>query len=743
MSVLSLPVAMAAAVTAYVGLYHIWLHSRRPNRSDLYFALTCFCMLGYDTAAAFHYSSTLPSQAAVLQRVEIASALLMGVPFLLLINEQMRIQLPKSAKLALGFFPALAIITLVERNDWVVTKTPLPKQIVTPFGEWTLVEVALGPLFLVAALAVPLMTLYCLWAAAGAPRLSGGRWERREQRSSPLVAVGIALLAAVMHDLLVGQGLLTHPYLFEFAWLPVTATMSGLLSQEVLDAEKTQAELTKTEQREATTLAAIQDAVVATDMEGNILLLNPAAERLLAVTLSAVVGKPLRAYAELTSPETRTVVKDLVRFAVGRPTNPYGPLPQLVTTDGNERRVDVGGAPLKDPDGHVQGAIVVLRDLTLQHDALATLEYAKKMESLGQLAGGAAHDLNNLLTPILSYVELVQKEVAHDSKASRFLLHVQEAAQRAAGLTRQLLALSRKQVLDVQIVPLAEFVRQTRPILERLIGEGFSLNLRLDDAAGRVRIDLGQFEQVLLNLTSNARDALPDGGQITIVVRRLGEEQCCLEVSDHGVGMSAATVARIFEPFFTTKARGKGTGLGLASVRGIVEQHGGAVYVDSELGEGTSFEIVLPTTTAEQVHSSIRHVPNADAARGTETILVAEDDPGVRSLIHDVLAQLGYTVHTADGLAMAVAIAQAEPLDLLLTDVVLPGADGPHIRDAVNQIHPVPCLFMTGHADERLGHHGIVERGVDVLRKPFTVTALSLKVRQVLDTGKPRMRSRA
>lgn len=743
MNLLSLPVAMAAAVTAYVGLYHLWLHTRRPSRSDLYFALTCLCMLGYDAAAAFHYSATTPSEAALCQRFEIVSALLMGVPFLLLVNEQVRIGLSTPAKVALGFFPAFAILTLVERSGLVVTQTPLPKHVATPFGEWTLVEVALGPLFLIAAATVPLMTLYCLWAAAGAPFPVEGQWRRREQRSSPLVFVGIALLVAIMHDLFVTQGLLAHPYLFEFAWLMVAVTMSWVLSQEVLSASKTRAELTKTEQRETTTLAAIQDAVVTTDLSGNILLLNPAAERLLAVSLGQALGKPLSSYAELISPETDSVVKDIVRYAVGRPTNPYGQLPQLVTTDGNERRVDVGGAPLKDLDGHVQGAIVILRDLTLQHDALATLQHAKKMESIGQLAGGAAHDLNNLLTPILSYVELVLKEVPQNSKAARFLRHVQDAAQRAAGLTRQLLALSRKQVLDVQVVPLAEFVRQTRPILDRLIGDNITLKLRLDDGAGRVRIDLGQFEQVLLNLIANARDALPEGGEITITVRRLGEEQCCLEVSDSGVGMTQATAARIFEPFFTTKARGKGTGLGLASVRGIVEQHGGAIYVDSELGDGTSFEIVLPTTAAEQVNSSIRQLPSADAARGTETILVAEDDPGVRSLIHDVLTQLGYTVHTADGLAMAVAIARAEPIDLLLTDVVLPGADGPHIRDAVNEIHPVPCLFMTGHADDRLGHHGIVERGVDVLRKPFTVAGLSLKVRQVLDAGKRRLKSGA
>lgn len=743
MSILSIPVAMAAAVTAYVGLYHLWLHTRRPNRSDLYFALTCLCMLGYDGAAAFHYSATTPDEAEFWQRLEIVSALLTAVPFLSLVNEQMQVRLPTWAKVSLALFPLLALVTLLERRGWVVTDTPLPKHVVTPWGHWTLMEVDLGPLFTVASATVPLMTIYCLWVALGAPRPQRGGWKRREQRSSPLVAVGVALLIAIMHDIFVARGVIAHPYIFEFAWLMVAVTMSWTLSKEVLSASQTRAALFKTEQRETTTLAAIQDAVVTTDMAGNISLLNPAAERLLAVSRHEAIGKPLIDYIELTSPETHSIVKDPIRFAVGRPTNPYGKLPQLVTTDGNERRVDVGGAPLKGSEGHVHGAIVVFRDLTLQHEALETLQHAKKMESIGQLAGGAAHDLNNLLTPILSYVELVLNDAPPNSKSSRFLRHVQDAAQRAAGLTRQLLALSRKQVLDVQVVPLGEFVRQTRPILERLVGDKISLAMNIDESAGRVSIDLGQFEQVLLNLTANARDALPSGGRITIGVRRLQGDQCCLEVRDDGVGMPKDVSARIFEPFFTTKQRGKGTGLGLASVRGIVEQHGGTIYVDSEPGEGTSIEIVLPTTAAESPTSSIRQLPSTDAARGTETILVAEDDPGVRSLIHDVLTQLGYTVHSADGLAMAVAIAQSEPIDLLLTDVVLPGADGPRIRDAVNEIDPVPCLFMTGHADDRLGEHGIIPRGVDVLRKPFTVAGLSLKVRQVLDAKKRQVRSRA
>ncbi|HXS18588.1 MAG TPA: ATP-binding protein, partial [Polyangiaceae bacterium] len=337
----------------------------------------------------------------------------------------------------------------------------------------------------------------------------------------------------------------------------------------------------------------------------------------------------------ITSPESHSVVSDPIRFAVGRASNPFGSLPQLVTTDGHERRIDLRGAPLNGPDGRVQGAILVMRDLTLQHNALTNLEHAKQMEAMGQLAGGAAHDLNNLLTPIISYVELVQRRVDPLSKEATFLVHVQEAAQRAATLTRQLLALSRKQVLDVQVVPLDELIRQTAPMLERLVGDDIRVVLKLRDHGAKVRVDLGQFEQVLLNLTSNARDAITGpSGQLVISTRRVGEHEVAVEVADNGSGMPQDILPKIFEPFFTTKPRGKGTGLGLASVRGIIEQQGGKIYVDSEQGKGTSFEIILPLSSTDQRLSSTRHTPPGDLARGNETILVAEDDPAVRALIY-------------------------------------------------------------------------------------------------------------
>lgn len=733
MIALSVPVAMAAAVTAYVGVYHLWLHLRRPRRADLYFALTCACMTSYDASAVFVYDSSSFSDSVFWQRLQIASVLGMGMPLLLLVSEQAGVTLQRWGLACLSVFPLLSLTALTERLGWFLSSTPFRKTIHSPWGDFQIIEATPGPLMLVGEALVPFMIGYCLWAGLGAVRRVEGVWQRTARFSSPLVTASACLLFAIMHDMLVFRSILAHPYILEYAWLGVMMVMSWKLSNEVLEAAQTRETLFETERRVTTTLDAIQDAVITTDLEGRITHMNPAAEKMLAVRLWDVLDSPLSDYVEITSPETHSVVSDPVRFAVGRPPNPYGRLPQLVTTDGNERHIDLGGTPLKNPQGRVEGAIVVFRDLTLQHHALDTLQHAKKMESMGQLAGGAAHDLNNLLTPIMSYVELVQREIPKDSRSAKFLEHVQDAAQRAAGLTRQLLALSRKQVLDVQVVPLAEFVRQTAPIIERLVGEKVKVELQLESNTGRVRVDPGQLEQVLLNLATNARDSLEEGGKIVLRTRSLNEGEASLEVIDDGRGMTADVVERIFEPFFTTKPRGKGTGLGLASVRGIVEQHGGSIHVDSEPGEGTSFEIVLPTTVADQPRSSTRSLAPSDLARGSEKVLVAEDDPAVRSLIHDALSQLGYTVYCADGLTVAQEIASTEELDLLLTDVVLPGADGPRIRDAVLEHQKIPVLFMTGHADDRLGERGFVSRGTEVLRKPFTVQELGERVRQVLD----------
>lgn len=742
MNALTLGAAMAAAVTAYVGLYHFWLHVRRPSRSDFLFALTCACMTFYDVGAALLYNAEQAGDGEFWQRLQIAAIMALAMPFLLLINEQSGIIAGPGIGRSLFVLPLSAVITAVEPFGWVIGSSFDSKAVNTPFGTYVIHESGVGPLYHVFEAIVPFMLVYCGWAGLGAPRYRSGKWHKRGAGSAPLLFASVALLGTTLHDIGVNRSYIHHPFLMEYGWLGVMVVMSLRLSNEVFDAFLTREALEVTERRERTTLNAIQDAVVTTDMLGRITHLNPAAEKLLGVKSAEASLRPLSQFVEITA-DGVGIVSDPVRFALGRPPNPYGSLPQLVTRDGHERRVDLGGAPLKDPEGHVHGAIVVLRDLTLQHNALSSLDHAKKMESLGQLAGGTAHDLNNLLTPIISYVELVQRSLRPGSKETLYLEHVQDAAQRAARLTKQLLALSRKQVLDVQTVSLTELVRQTVPMIERMVGDGIRVLTDLDENAGRVRVDPGQFEQVLLNLASNARDALEHGGELRVITRRIGNGECSLEIIDNGTGMDEKTAAQIFEPFFTTKPRGKGTGLGLASVRGIVEQHGGAIYVDSDAGVGTSFEIVLPTNEEEAPASSSPVGAPGNLVRGTEHILVVEDDRSVRELIRDALAELGYTVHLADGLAMAEELARSEPVEALLTDVVLPGADGPRIRDAVLAHKKIPCLFMTGHADDRLGDRGIVPRGTEVLRKPFTVAELGRRLRQVIDADKRKQKPKA
>ena len=734
MNGLAAPAAMAAAVAAYVGIYHLWLHLQRPRSSDLYFSVMCACMAAYDCAAAYLYGAQSFADGRFFQRIQFVAVSAMGMPLVLLVSEQGGLQLPRWGRRLALLFPLGSLAIALDPGDWSLTLTPLMKNLRTPWGIYQVFEVEVGPLVKLLELSVPLLVVYCLWVGLGAYRYEKGVGLRPQvQRSSPLVLVAAALLVGVLHDILVSRRIFNHPYILEYGWFAVMATMSWALSNEVRDAAQTKETLNETELRVATTLASIQDAVVTTDQNGLVTHMNPAAEKMLAVRLQSAEKTPLEQHIEITSPQTRKVVEDPIRFALGRAPNPYGRLPQLVTRDGNERHVDLGGSPLSDPQGRVLGAIIVLRDLTLQHNALDTLQHAKKMESLGQLAGGTAHDLNNLLTPIISYVELVQRQVDDNSKVALYLGHVQDAAQRAAELTRQLLAFSRKQVLDVQVVPLDAFLEKTRPLMERLVGENVAVSLSLEHGTARVRIDPGQFEQVLLNLASNARDAVDGKGTLVIKTRPAGDGSVCLSVRDDGCGMSSDTLERIFEPFFTTKPRGKGTGLGLASVRGIVEQHGGSIFVDSEPSEGTSFEIFLPTTDKEQAISSDSARSRGDLFVGTERILVVDDDPAVRQLVLDALTSLGYQVRCADGLAQAVEVAKTQSLELLLTDVVLPMADGPRIFEEVSKYCAVPCLYMTGHADDRLGERGIVSRGTEVLRKPFTVAELGQKVRKILD----------
>jgi CheY-like chemotaxis protein len=365
------------------------------------------------------------------------------------------------------------------------------------------------------------------------------------------------------------------------------------------------------------------------------------------------------------------------------------------------------------------------------------LRQAQKMESLGQLAAGVAHDLNNLLTPILIGAEMVRDHLPPDGAAAEHIDSAQTAARNAADLVRQLLAFGRQQVLEVRALDLNEEVRRGLRLLGRLLPESIEIELVLEQGLPAIEADAVQLQQVLMNLVVNARDAMPAGGTIVISTAwRTAQHAVALGVADTGVGMDEATRARIFDPFFTTKERGRGTGLGLATVHGIVHQHGGSIRVDSAPGRGTRFEILLPAALA--MAERARPAAAATTGRGVETVLVVEDQASVRRLAGHALAAGGYQVLTAahPGAAVRLARDHVGKIDLLLADVVLPAMNGPALHQEMRRFRPdLRVLFMSGHAPELLGAHGVLVPGVLLLRKPFAGSALREAVRSALDAA--------
>jgi signal transduction histidine kinase len=420
----------------------------------------------------------------------------------------------------------------------------------------------------------------------------------------------------------------------------------------------------------------------------------------------------------------------------------------IVTKKGEERLIAWNNNVRRDAQGRPTGTLSIGEDITERQRLEQQLRQAQKMEAIGRLAGGVAHDFNNVLTAIFGYTDLMSEDLPPDSPMRHDIAEVRKAAQRAAGLTRQLLAFSRQQVLEPVVLNANELIEDFEKMLGRMIGEDVELRLTLARDLGNVRADPGQVQQVLMNLVVNARDAMPTGGKLLIETANADLTQhyvdmhqpvvpgqyVMLAVTDTGVGMNADIKTRIFEPFFTTKEKGKGTGLGLSTVYGIVKQSGGYVWVYSEPGRGTTFKIYLPRVDAPtQPPSAPRE---ATRLTGTETILIAEDDEILRRLTKGLLEKAGYRVLDAENATVALAAARAHPgpIHLLLADVVMPGGSGRELARQLAEFRPdTKVLYVSGYTDDAIVHHGMLEPGLDFLPKPFTPAALARKVRDVLD----------
>ena len=421
----------------------------------------------------------------------------------------------------------------------------------------------------------------------------------------------------------------------------------------------------------------------------------------------------------------------------------------LYRRDGSKILVSESARAIRSINGSVLYYQGIIEDISERKDLEQQLLQAQKMEAVGRLAGGVAHDFNNLLTAIIGYGQLSLANVAVDDPTHTNIQEIIAAGERAASLTRQLLTFSRKQVLQPAIVDLNRIISETRRMLQRLIGENINIVNLTDPLLGSVKADPGQIEQVILNLAINARDAMPNGGKLTIETHNaeVDEAYACshpgvapgpyvvLTVTDTGCGMNADVKSHIFEPFFTTKEAGKGTGLGLSTVYGIVKQSSGDVVVFSEPGLGTSFKIYLPRLADSSV-PEVQSREDDSIARGSEIILLTEDEQIVREVASHVLRELGYCVLETSGgeEALAVAGQYIGRIDLLLTDVVMPGMSGNELASRIKAIRPdTKVLFCSGYTDDAIVHLGVLDRTIAFLQKPFAPSSLARKVREVLD----------
>lgn len=479
--------------------------------------------------------------------------------------------------------------------------------------------------------------------------------------------------------------------------------------------------------------------------EGLILDVNRTALAALGYEKEELVGKPV---ATIYSPEYRRKAEENLEIwkKGGRLREVEM---ELLTKRGERRVVLLSADTVRGKNGKVLHSISVQQDITERRRLEAQLQQAQKMEAVGRLAGGVAHDFNNVLTVIKAHSQLMLLDLRKGDPFREALEEIDKAADQAASLTRQLLAFSRRQVMEFRILDLNEVVRGMEKMLRRVLGEDIEFIAHYAEHLGSVKADPGQMEQVLMNLVVNARDAMPHGGKLTLETANveLDEEYAgshvggkagsyvMLSVADTGAGMSPEVKERIFEPFFTTKEKGRGTGLGLSTVYGIVKQSGGNIWVYSEEGKGTTFKVYLPRVeeAVEEVRKpeEIREIP-----RGREVVLVVEDDETVRKLAVSILKRFGYRVLEAalPGEALLLCETRQERVDLVLTDVVMPQMSGKELVERMKRRHPeMKVLYMSGYTDNAIVHHGVLEAGLNFLQKPFTVEGLSKKVREVLD----------
>ncbi len=541
-----------------------------------------------------------------------------------------------------------------------------------------------------------------------------------------------------------------------------TGKMKGVIEfiRDITQRKQAETSLERLGTRNRLILESAVEGIFGLDLSGNHTFVNPAAARMLGYEVKELIGRHSHSTWHHSKPDGSPYPEEECQiykvFKKGLVHNV--PITDEVfwRKDGTSFPVEYTCAPISE-DGKIMGAVVTFWDITKRKQAEEALQrteeqlrQAMKMEAVGRLAGGVAHDFNNILTAVSGYSDLLLLNLKDQDLLHKDVEEIQKATERAASLTRQLLAFSRKQIFQPKVLDLNELVTNLDKMLQRLLGEDINLVTIPAPGLGQVLADPGQMEQIILNLVVNSRDAMPQGGKLTIETANvdLGEAYArqhlevtpgpyvMLAVSDTGVGLNEETQSRIFEPFFTTKEQGRGTGLGLSTVYGIVKQSGGHIWVYSEPGQGTTFKIYLPRV--DKLKEQVALVPTSAAAeQGTETILLVEDEALVRQVTRRILQHNGYTVLEAGGGSEALLLSDRHPgpIHLTLTDVIMPEMSGRELVDNLILQRPeMKVLYMSGHTENAIVHHGVLDPGIAFIQKPFRHDLLVQKVRQVLET---------
>jgi PAS domain S-box-containing protein len=543
---------------------------------------------------------------------------------------------------------------------------------------------------------------------------------------------------------------------FAYVLKPFEERELAIAIELALYRHQTERRLKKLERWLSTTLGSIGDGVIATDLRGIVTYLNPMAERLTGWKREEAQGRDFEQVFHVVKETTRESAESLVTRTLREGiVIDMGPDCVLVDRQGREVAVDDSAAPLRDDSGRLTGVVVVFRDVTQRkrgerefRESQELLRQSQKMEAVGRLAGGVAHDFNNLLGVILGYSQLVLAGTEVGPNARSKIEQIQKATERAAELTRQLLAYSRRQVLKPRVVDLNEVLGNLLPMLHRLLGEDILIQFSPTAESTKVFADVVQLEQVMMNLAVNSRDAMPTGGRLTLETESVVLDEAYaarhalspgryvkLAVADTGSGMDAETLSRVFEPYFTTKVPGSGTGLGLATVLGIVKQSRGHIEITSSPGAGTTSRVYLPCVQALPDRTATPPT-DTESLRGRETVLLVEDDEAFRTVVWDVLESLGYRTLVADSSQEALRVCRKHPteIDLVLTDVVMPEMGGPDLARQLLELRPaLKIVFMSGYSEAAVARYGLLGAGAGFVQKPFTIGTIAAELRRVLD----------